>query len=67
MSNWIAGAIKKPGALHSALKVPQGEKIPAAKLADKPSDSTKMAKRKSLAKTLAGFHHGKGGPGHENC
>ena len=30
---WIAGAIKKPGALHRELGVPQGQKIPAKKLA----------------------------------
>ena len=27
--NWIAGAIKHPGALHRSLGVPQGKKIPA--------------------------------------
>lgn len=60
---WIAGAIKKPGALHEALHVPEGEKIPAKKLAAKSSDSALMAKRKSLAKTLGSFkHEGKGGP-----
>ena len=32
--NWIAGAIKKPGALHKDLGVPAGKKIPSAKLAD---------------------------------
>jgi len=30
--NWIAGAIKKPGALHEELHVPKGKKIPAKKL-----------------------------------
>jgi len=55
MANWIAGAIKKPGSLHSALGVPQGQKIPAGKLSVKPGDSTLMKRRKSLAKTLKGF------------
>ena len=55
MANWIAGAIKKPGALHSALGVPQGQKIPASKLAVQPGDSTLLKRRKSLAKTLKGF------------
>ncbi len=51
--NWIAGATKNKGALHRALGVPQGEKIPAAKL-DKAahSDNPTMRKRASLAKTL---------------
>ena len=30
--NWIADAIKKPGALHEELHVPKGKKIPKAKL-----------------------------------
>lgn len=53
--NWISGAIKHPGALHRALGVPQGQKIPAGKLAVKPGDSALMKKRKSLAHTLGGF------------
>ena len=52
---WIQKAIKKPGALHKALHVPEGKKIPASKLKVKESDSPKMAKRKNLAKTLRGF------------
>ena len=52
---WIQNAIKNPGALHKALKVKAGEKIPAKKLAVKESDSSLMAKRKNLAKTLASF------------
>lgn len=54
---WIAGAIKHPGALHTALHVPAGKKIPAGKLAVHEGDSAKMKKRKILAKTLSGFHH----------
>lgn len=52
--NWIAGAVKNKGALHKALKVPMGEKIPAAKMekASK-SKSPLMKKRVALAKTLA--------------
>jgi hypothetical protein len=54
---WIAGAIKHPGALHKELGVPQGEKIPAKKLA-KAAKSTNptLAKRAHLAETLKGFH-----------
>ncbi len=56
MANWIQGAIKHPGALHRALKVKKGEKIPASKLAVKKNDSPTMKKRKTLAKTLSRFH-----------
>jgi len=52
---WIQKAIEKPGALHKALGVSKGEKIPASKLKVKPGDSTKMKKRKILAKTLKGL------------
>jgi len=50
--NWIRGAIKHPGALHRALHVKQGEKIPAKKLKVKASDSPKLKRMKILAKTL---------------
>lgn len=55
--NWIAGAIKKPGALHRALGVPEGKKIPDKKMAkaDK-SSSPLMKKRVALAKTLGKMH-----------
>lgn len=53
--NWIAGAIKKPGSLHSALGVPQGEKISESKLSIKEGDSPLMKRRKTLAKTLKGL------------
>ena len=52
---WIQKAIKKPGALKESLHVPEGKKIPAAKLKVKASDSPTMKKRKTLAKTLRGF------------
>ena len=32
--NWIAGAVKHPGALREKLHVKAGEKIPATKLAE---------------------------------
>lgn len=51
--HWIAGAIKHPGALHRELGVPEGEKIPAAKIAKAAhSDDPKLAKRARLAETL---------------
>jgi len=57
MAKWISKAIKHPGALHKQLGVPQGEKIPAKKIAKaaKSSNPT-LAKRARLAQTLKGFH-----------
>lgn len=53
---WISGAIKHPGALHEALKVPKGEKIPAKKLEKAAKSSGKMGQRARLAETLKGLH-----------
>lgn len=52
--NFIQEAIKKPGALHKALHVKKGEKIPEAKLekAEK-SKSPLMRRRANLAETLS--------------
>jgi hypothetical protein len=55
--NWIQGMHMKKGALHEQLGIPQGKKIPAAKLAAHKGDSALMRKRKSLAHTLARFRH----------
>jgi len=52
---WIAGATQNKGALHRNLGVPEGQKIPAKKLAPKPGDSPTVQEEKSLAKTLKGF------------
>lgn len=57
VEKWIQKAIKKPGALHKALDVKEGKKIPAGKLKSaSKSKSGLMRKRASLAKTLKGFH-----------
>ncbi len=57
MSNWIQGAIKKPGALHQMLGVKQGQKIPVKKLQKaEHSENPLLKKRAILAKTLASFH-----------
>lgn len=57
MSKWIAGAIKKPGALHRSLHVPQGKKIPATMIAKAAhSSNPTLRKRAILAKTLKSFH-----------
>ena len=58
MSNWIKSAIKHPGALHAELHVPQGQKIPAAKLSKAThSSNTTLRHRAQLAVTLKGFNH----------
>lgn len=57
--HWIKAAIKHPGALHRDLGVPQGQKIPEAKLeAATHSNNPTTAKRARLAETMEGFHHG---------
>ena len=55
--NWIRGAIKKPGALHRALGIAQGKKIPAKRLATAAKKGGKMGKRARLAETLKGLKH----------
>ena len=52
---WIQKAIKKPGALHRALDVPMGKKIPASKLNKAAKALGKLGQRARLAKTLRGF------------
>lgn len=54
--NWIAEAIKKPGALRSSLGVKEGQKIPAKKLASAAKKPGKMGQRARLAQTLKGFN-----------
>lgn len=56
VGNWIADATKNKGGLHRSLGIPQGEKIPAKKLAIKSTDSPKVKKQKNLAKTLKKMH-----------
>lgn len=52
-SKWIAGAIKKPGALHKELGVPQGETIPKSKIDAAASKPGKLGQRARFAETLA--------------
>lgn len=54
--NWIQGAIKHKGALHHALHVPAGEKIPAQKLAAAAKKGGKLGQRARLAQTLKKMH-----------
>lgn len=53
--NWIAGAIKHPGALREKLGAKKGEPIPAAKLEKAAKQSGKVGKQARLAETLRGL------------
>jgi hypothetical protein len=55
MAKFIAGAIKKPGALHAELGVPKGQKIPPAKIAAAAKKGGKLGQRARFAETLAGL------------
>ncbi len=52
---WIQAAIKKPGALHKQLGVPEGEKIPVEKLKAAAKRGGKLGQRARLALTLRGI------------
>lgn len=62
MANFIAKAIKHPGALHRELGVPQGKKIPAKKLNAAAKKGGKVGQRARFAKELATFRDGHFGP-----
>jgi len=49
---WIAGAIKKPGALRKSLGIKKGEKIPVSKLNAAAKKKGRLGQRARLAKTL---------------
>jgi hypothetical protein len=50
---FIQKAIKRPGALHKSLGVPQGKKIPAKKIAKAAKAGGKLGQRARFAQTLA--------------
>lgn len=50
--NWIAGAIKKPGALRASLGAKEGQPIPAKKLAAAAKKPGVTGQRARLAQTL---------------
>ncbi len=52
MSKWIAGAVKRPGALHKALGVPKGQKIPPAKEAAAAKRPGRVGQEARLAETF---------------
>jgi hypothetical protein len=55
---FIQKAIKKPGALHRQLGIPEDERIPKSKLkAAAKKGNTKLAKRARLALTLEKLPH----------
>lgn len=49
---FIQEAIKKPGALHKQLGVPEGKNIPAGKLKAAAKKGGKLGQRARLAQTL---------------
>ena len=53
---WIQKAIKKPGALHRDLGVPEDDKIPVSKIKAAAKGDGKVAKRARLALTLRGLN-----------
>lgn len=55
-AHWIQKAIKKPGALHKELDVPEGKKIPEKKLKAAEKKGGKEGKRARLAETLKKLH-----------
>jgi hypothetical protein len=50
--NWIAEATKNKGGLHRSLGVPEGQKIPASKIAAAAQKGGKVGKQARLAQTL---------------
>ena len=54
---WMQHLKIEKGSLHRALGIPEGQKIPAKKLAVKEGDSPLMIKRKTLAKTFRKASH----------
>ena len=56
MANFIKGAIKRPGQLHRDLGVPEGKKIPAARLSSAAKRPGKVGQRARFAQTLKGLN-----------
>ena len=54
--NWIAGAIKKPGALREELGAKSGKPIPEKKLESAAKKPGVEGKRARLAETLKKMH-----------
>jgi hypothetical protein len=59
MADWIANAQIRKGALHRALGIPQGQKIPQSALdRAKHSKDPHLRRMAHLAETLKGLNHG---------
>jgi len=58
-TNFIQKAIKKPGALHEQMGIPQGKKIPAKALAKAAKAPGKLGQRARFAELLKGMKKGK--------
>jgi hypothetical protein len=58
--DWIAGAVKNKGGLHRKLGIAEDKKIPAKRLNAAAKKGGVEGKEARLAKTLKGFHKGKG-------
>lgn len=54
--DFIQKAIKKPGALHKEMGIPQGKKIPAKKLNAAAKKGGKLGQRARFAKVLKGLN-----------
>ena len=57
--NWIAGAVKRPGALRAELGAKKGEPIPAGKLEKAAKAKGKLGQRARFAMVLKGMKKGK--------
>lgn len=56
-TNWMASAVKKPGALRKTLEVKKGENIPEKKLESAEHSKNPLTrKRANLAQTFKAFH-----------
>jgi hypothetical protein len=53
--DWIAGAVKKPGALHAELGVKKGDKIPVKTLRRASKKGGKLAQRANFALAMHGL------------
>lgn len=54
--HWIGTAIKHVGALHKQMGIPQGQKIPHAKLVAAAKSKGVLGQRARLALTLSKMH-----------
>jgi hypothetical protein len=53
---FIKAAIKRPGALHRALHVPQGKKIPLARIEEATHAPGRLGSEARFAQTLASLN-----------